>query len=86
MNIAYSSRFRKIYNKLPKKIQNKFDEKVPIFESDEFDLSLNNHKLHGEYEGYRSINVTGNIRALYKKTSDEDYYFHAIGTHSELYS
>jgi addiction module RelE/StbE family toxin len=86
MNIAFSTVFNKNYNKLSKKIQNKFDEKIQIFEIDEFDLVFKNHKLHGEYDGCRSINITGDIRAIYKKISERDYYFYDIGTHSKLYS
>lgn len=86
MNIAFSSKFNKNYCKLSKKIQDKLDEKIPLFELNEFDLTLKNHKLHGIYEGHRSINITGDIRVIYKKISEEDYYFYDIGTHSELYS
>lgn len=86
MNIAFSSDFNKSYNKLSKKIQAKFDEKIFLFEKDEFDIILSNHKLHGEYLGYRSIKITGDIRAIYRIISEDNYYFYKIGTHSELYS
>ena len=85
MNIAFSSEFNKKYKKLSRKFQSKFDEKVCIFEKDEFDSTLNNHRLHGEYVDHRSINITGNIRAIYKIVSKDNYYFINIGTHSELY-
>jgi addiction module RelE/StbE family toxin len=85
MNIDYSSSFKKRYKKLSKKIQDKFDERILVFEKDENDYILKNHKLHGEYNGYRSINITSDIRAIYRIVSDQNYYFVAIGTHSELY-
>lgn len=86
MNLAYSSHFNKNLRKLSKKIQDRFTERIYIFEKDEFDQILKNHKLHGEYDGYRSINVTSDIRAIYKKISNENYYFEDIGTHSRLYT
>lgn len=86
MNIGYSSHFIKSHKKLSKKIQHKVIEKIFIFEHDEFDPALNNHKLHGEYGGYRSINITSDVRAIYRKISDENYYFEDVGTHSKLYN
>jgi addiction module RelE/StbE family toxin len=85
MNIDYSSHFKKSYKKLPKKIQDRFDERISLFEKDENDYILKNHKLHGEYDGYRSINITSDIRAIYRIVSGQYYFFVAIGTHSELY-
>ncbi len=85
MNLDYSSKFKKSYKKLPKKIQDKFAERILIFIKDKYDPILKNHKLHGKYVDYRSINITSDIRAIYKEISDY-YYFYSIGTHSELYS
>ncbi len=86
MNLDYSSTFKKCYKRLSKKNQDKFDEKILLFIVDEFNEALKNHKLHGQYSECRSINITGDIRAIYRKTSEDDYYFILIGTHSELYS
>jgi addiction module RelE/StbE family toxin len=85
MNLAFSSDINKSYKKLSKKIQEKFDMRIRIFEANEFDVILNNHKLHGEFEGCRSINITGDIRAIYKLVSRDNYYFFDLGKHSELY-
>jgi addiction module RelE/StbE family toxin len=81
-----SLHFRKRYKRLPKKIQIKFDERISIFEKDEFDPILKNHKLHGKYGEYRSINITSDIRLIYKKMPNGHYLLYEIGTHSELYS
>mgnify|MGYP001560700714 CR=1 FL=1 len=86
MNFELSSHFEKGYKKLPKKIQNKVGERLEVFENDEFDSILKNHKLHGEYDGFRSINITSDIRIVYRKISNNHYLLHQIGTHSELYS
>lgn len=43
-----------------------------------------NHKLQGYYEGCRSINVTGDYRAIFVEEVDS-IKFLRIGTHVELY-
>lgn len=52
---------------------------------DEYDPVLNNHLLKGKYQGYRSINITGDIRAVYKKISRDKAAFVTVGKHSRLY-
>lgn len=84
MNISSNKDFEKDYKKLPKNIQQKFKERILLFQKDQFDPVLNNHSLKGRYLGYRSLNVTGDIRAIYRKTSQE-IVFVAINSHSNLY-
>ena len=43
-------------------------------------------KLKGKYYGYRSMNITGNLRAIYKFRNEYDCIFVTIDTHSNLYS
>jgi mRNA-degrading endonuclease YafQ of YafQ-DinJ toxin-antitoxin module len=88
MKINYKKRFSKSYNKLDKKIQIKFDEKVIIFSQNPFDKSLNNHFLNWRYLGFRSINVTWDYRAIFREYPSWTYEFVEfvnVGTHSELY-
>lgn len=47
---------------------------------------LDNHSLNGEWLGHKSINVTGDIRAVFEEISEGCIEFVAIGSHSELYS
>ena len=60
--------------------------RLEILVNNEFNEALNNHKLSGEYEGYRSINITGDWRAVYKLIDRDTIVFVDLGTHSELYS
>lgn len=85
MIIVFQKKFEKKFKKLPLKIKEKFNERLIIFEKDEFDLVLNNHQLKGKYQGYRSINVTGDLRAIYKRNEDSATFV-AIDSHSNLYS
>jgi addiction module RelE/StbE family toxin len=85
MQIDYSSNFKKRIRKLPKSIIEKFYIRLELFEKDKFNHILNNHKLHGEYDGSSSINITGNYRAVFEYVHTDYILFLDIGTHSELY-
>lgn len=85
MRIQFHRNFEKQYQRLPTKVKDKFLEKVEIFLQDEFNPLLNNHALKGKYFGYRSLNVTGDFRAIYKRKSSQKAIFIAIDKHSHLY-
>lgn len=84
MIINYHKDFLKDFKKLPLKAKEKFKQRQLLFEKDEFDPVLNNHALKGKWLGYRSINVTGDIRAIFKRDT-ESVFFAAIDSHSNLY-
>lgn len=84
MILTYHKDFKKNYHKLSKRIQEKFDKRILLFQKDEFYPILNNHSLQGKYLGYRSINITGDLRALYQKKEDK-IIFITIDNHSNLY-
>jgi mRNA-degrading endonuclease YafQ of YafQ-DinJ toxin-antitoxin module len=70
------------------RIQKSFFERVALFEKNPFAPVLNNHELHDEYEGLRSIDITNDYRAVYEDVpSGEETiaYFLFLGTHTELY-
>lgn len=84
--VDYSNRFLKDLKKAPKKIKVAFRERLEIFLSSKFNPVLNNHALTGEYKNYRSINVTGDWRAIFREfDGGKEIYFDTIGTHSQLY-
>ncbi|MBU0618738.1 type II toxin-antitoxin system YafQ family toxin [Patescibacteria group bacterium] len=84
MKIKYSKAFKKQYAKTPKKIRQAFKNRRNLFLKDSYNHVLNNHKLSGKLKGYRSINITGDWRALYFQFKDI-VIFEAIGTHGQLY-
>lgn len=86
MRIEYSKNFTRQFKKKDTFIRQRFLERQRIFVEDKFSLVLNNHSLHGEYEGCRSINITGDVRAVFEEVSENYIEFIAIGTHAELYS
>ena len=79
-----SSRFRRQWKRLSKKVRDEAVSRLEILQTKEFDPLLNNHTLSGKYAEYRSINVTGDIRIMYQRRFD-DLFLAGIGTHSELY-
>lgn len=86
MKIVLHRNFEKQYKKLRRSEQERFKERRDMFLNDPFDPVLNNHPLRGKYKGYRSINVTGDLRAVYKLLNENTVLFVAIDTHSNLYS
>ncbi|HXK38804.1 MAG TPA: type II toxin-antitoxin system mRNA interferase toxin, RelE/StbE family [Candidatus Paceibacterota bacterium] len=77
--------FKRQYKKLNRDIREKFEERLHLLVSDDRHPLLDNHKLHHPYDGYSSINITGDWRLVYKKIGAETYYLRAVGTHHQLY-
>lgn len=86
MLISYSRTFKKMFKKLPAGLQDKFEERLFLFTQDTHHPLLHNHTLDGEWLGCRSINVTGDLRAVFEEVASNHFEFVAIGSHSELYS
>jgi addiction module RelE/StbE family toxin len=87
MQIEYSKKFIKEFKKCPVKVKNNFKTRLEIFINNPYNQLLNNHPLTGELKDYRSINITGDWRAIFQELEDGlVIYFVAIGTHSQLYS
>ena len=85
MVIKTTKSFNKQYAKLNIKVQVAFKNRFIIFKSNPSDTRLRNHALRGKYIGYRSIDVNGDIRALYTIKGDTVTIFGFIGSHSQLY-
>ncbi len=84
MRVDYHKQFRKQYQRSSRKIQAKFNERLRVFIDNPYAPELNNHALHGKYLEYRSINITGDLRAVYE-IQGEVIKFLFMDTHSNLY-
>ena len=84
MVIHFHKDFIKNSMKLTLQQKNKLTERLKLFSQNELNPVLNNHSLRGKFQGHRSINITGDLRALYKKEG-KDIMFVAIDSHSNLY-
>jgi mRNA-degrading endonuclease YafQ of YafQ-DinJ toxin-antitoxin module len=76
--------FKKSYAKQSADIKKVFKERINLFLIDPVHPLLNNRALHGKWIAYRSVNITGDIRAIYK-TESFIAIFVEIGTHNYLY-
>ncbi len=75
-----------MFQKQSTKIQVKFNERLELFIENKTHPLLNIHSLSGEWIGCKSINITGDIRAVFEEIHESHVEFVAIGNHSELYS
>jgi len=86
MKIIFTKRFEKQYESAPSQVQNGFKERLSLFLKDKNDVILNNHILKGKLREHRSINITGDWRAIFKESKREEYVcFVLLGKHSKLY-
>jgi addiction module RelE/StbE family toxin len=82
--IERHKKFVKQFKKLPKNVREKFEQKLRVFVINPYSPVLNNHPLTGRWAGCRSVNVTGDYRAIYHLSNDI-VTFMRIGTHHQLY-
>lgn len=85
MKIVFHKNFEKQYGKIRFSEKEQFKERRDIFSQDEFNPILHNHALKGKFKGYRSINIAGDLRAVYKSIDGNTVMFVALDTHSNLY-
>ncbi len=85
MRIEYTKTFQKQFAKLPWKVREQFKARQRLWLEEPYHPQLHLHKLAGELDGFYSINVTGDVRAIYEKFGDDRVVFGLIGTHAELY-
>ncbi|MDO8497293.1 MAG: type II toxin-antitoxin system mRNA interferase toxin, RelE/StbE family [bacterium] len=86
--IDLSKTFIKQLKKAPIEIRLQFRKRFELFLNNPHTLSLRNHSLKGKHIGLRSINITGDWRALYSERMEKDkmiVIFELLGTHSQLY-
>lgn len=74
-----------MFDKCSPNVQKKFRERITVFLTDKFAEELGNHALRGKHDGLRSINITGDIRAIYDQLDGAQVRFLAIGSHAQLH-
>ena len=84
MTIRFTKEFLKCAKMLRPAERGKLHNRLQLFIQDQMHSSLKNHALKGKWSTYRSINITGDIRALYF-VDGEYIVFDYLGTHSQLY-
>lgn len=88
--IQRAKRFEKAFSKLPKKVQQKFIERLEVFVFDQNVEALKIHSLKGNMKDCFAFSVTGDVRAIYRKRIIDNgevfvFTFIDIGGHSAVY-
>ncbi len=85
LDVSFTRKFVKQFKKLAPKSQQQFKNRLEIFLNDQHHTSLRRHPLKGKYAGYYSIDIYGDLRALFRHQTEDSIVFSLIGTHSQLY-
>lgn len=88
MNTELHPDFKKSYKKRitnNKKLAEKVEERVTLFQNDPQNPLLKDHALKGEKAEFRAFSITGNIRIVYILSSKDRAIFIDIGTHNQVY-
>lgn len=83
--IDFTKNFTKEFKSLRPNQKQRFYVRLELFKQNPYDRILRNHTLKGKYIGFRSIDIGGDLRALYTVKNDAVIIFAFIGTHSQLY-
>lgn len=84
MKLVYHPRFKKELRNFSPDVRVQFYERGSLLLDDRSHPMIKCHALHGKYKGFLSINITGDVRAIFYITQDE-YVFVRFGTHHQLY-
>lgn len=88
MKVFYDPEFYEKLKKVDVRIRKSVKKQMLLFSKNPNDPALCNHALRHEWQGYRSIDITNDVRAIYKEVrvrEDIVAYFAIFGTHKELY-
>lgn len=73
--VEYEKNFLRQFAKLTAKAQLQARARIAEFIVEENVERLRDHALSGDFLGYRSINITGDVRALYYLSADGRLWF-----------
>jgi mRNA-degrading endonuclease YafQ of YafQ-DinJ toxin-antitoxin module len=86
MTVKWRKSFTKDYKKLSKVQKIAWLRAWNCFKYNRRHIKLRRHKLKGKYEGLESIDVTPDLRALFKENEDKTgVAFYFIRNHNQLY-
>jgi len=83
MDIYLTSKFRRVYKKLPKQVKERAKLKEKIFRKDPSSLILETHPLGGKYKGYWAFSIDYSYRIMFKflNATKTEVAFVNVGTH-----
>lgn len=83
--VEFHKDFQKDFKKLSPAIQTKFWQRLELWHEQPLNALLNHHVLTGKLQGKHSINITGDVRAIYEERGEVLVIYILIGTHAQLY-
>ena len=86
MKLYFTKRFEKKLRRCAKKKRMKCVQRLDLFRTEPTHDLLRLHPLKGKYTDYWSINITGDLRAIFRFVDDSTAVFVDLDTHSNLYS
>jgi len=88
MIVTYHPKFKKqLKSRLgdKPKIRIKFYKRLELFVEDVQNPLLKNHHLTGSMREFWAFSVTGDIRVIYRKLSEDEAELFDIGSHNQVY-
>ncbi len=86
MEIIYSSKFAREYQKLPSEVKDLAEKQEVIFRKNPFNSKLKTHKLKGRLSGFLSFSIGYKYRIIFEFSADKHtVYFHSVGDHDIYY-
>lgn len=85
MQVVRHPQFEKRLMRLSPKMRDAFANRLELFLANPRHALLNDHALSGERDGFRSINITGDWRLIYKPIGEGTILLTEIDTHHNLY-
>lgn len=85
MQVIRHSAFEKRITRLSPSIRAALADRLELFLTNPRHPLLNDHSLSGDRRGFRSINITGDWRLVYKVIGDGMILLTEIDTHHNLY-
>lgn len=89
MKVEFDPAILRKLKKVDVRVRKSFKEKLRIFSTNPSNSQLRAHSLQKPYQGYRSIYITSDWRAIYKEVHRGEEvvaYFITLGTHKQLYN
>ena len=84
MRVLYKKRFEREFKRLDEKVKLAFLKRLELFAENRSHPLLRNHPVDAAFPGCRSINISGDLRAIFREERDVVIFMH-IGTHAQLY-
>lgn len=82
MNVYRSSRFKRLYRKLPDYIKEDFNEKIKIFQNNPRDPRLGTHKLRGKLQESFSFYLRDGFRVYFEFSGKNEIDLIYVGPHN----